>query len=102
MKNLKEPTKVTIPDGAAVPADGQIYYDPEILDISVGTTVEWDNLDSTVHTVTSGNPESGPDGVFDSETMAAGDKFTFTFTESGSQDYYCIFHPFMVGTVNVE
>ena len=98
----KEPTKVTIPDGAGIPAEGQLYYDPEILDISVGTTVEWDNIDTTVHTVTSGNPESGSDGLFDSETMAAGDKFTFTFTEAGSQDYYCIFHPFMVGTVNVE
>ena len=42
------------------------------------------------------------DGLFDSEMMSAGDVFEFTFTEVGSYDYYCTFHPWMVGTVNVE
>ncbi len=48
------------------------------------------------------NSDAGPDGVFDSEMMVAGDKYEFTFTASGSQDYYCTFHPWMIGTVNVE
>ena len=98
----KEAIKVTMPEGAAIPEDGQIYYDPQVIDVTVGTTVLWENLDNTVHTVTSGDPTGGADGVFDSETMAAGDEYEFTFTESGSQDYFCIFHPWMVGTVNVE
>ncbi|MGY5151930.1 MAG: plastocyanin/azurin family copper-binding protein [Candidatus Nitrosopumilus sp. bin_6a] len=97
----KEPTKVIIPEGAAIPEDGQIYYDPEILDITVGTTVAWDNVDTTVHTVTSGiAPET--DGIFDSGMMSAGDVFEFTFTDAGTYDYFCTFHPWMVGTVNVE
>ena len=97
----KEPTKVTIPQGAAMPEDGQIYYDPETLDITVGTTVAWDNADTTVHTVTSGKaPET--DGIFDSEMMASGDIFEFTFTDAGTFDYFCTFHPWMVGTVNAE
>ena len=97
----KEPIKVTIPDGAAIPEDGQIYYDPETLDIAVGTTVSWDNADTTVHTVTSGMaPEV--DGIFDSEMMSAGGIFEFTFTDVGTFDYFCTFHPWMVGTVNVE
>ena len=97
----KEPTKVIIPQGAAIPEDGQIYYDPETLDITVGTTVAWDNVDTTVHTVTSGKaPET--DGVFDSEMMSAGDIFEVTFTDAGTFDYFCTFHPWMVGTVNVE
>ncbi|WP_016940244.1 plastocyanin/azurin family copper-binding protein [Candidatus Nitrosopumilus sediminis] len=97
----KEPIKVTIPEGAAIPEDGQIYYDPEILDITVGTTVAWDNADTTVHTVTSGiAPEA--DGIFDSEMMSAGDIFEYTFTDAGTFDYFCTFHPWMVGTVNVE
>ena len=97
----KEPTKVTIPQGAAIPEDGQIYYDPETLDITVGTTVAWDNIDTMVHTVTSGKaPET--DGIFDSEMMAAGDIFEFTFTDAGTFDYFCTLHPWMVGTVNIE
>ena len=96
------PVTVTIPNGAAIPDDGQIYYDPEVVQISVGTTIVWENLDNTVHTSTSGTPDTGVDGLFDSETLAAGDTFEFTFTEAGSYDYYCIFHPWMVGIINVE
>ena len=96
----KEPTKVTIPKGAGIPEEGKIYYDPETLDITVGTTVAWDNADIT-HTVSSGKaPET--DGIFDSELMEFGDVFEFTFTDAGTFDYFCTLHPWMVGTVNVE
>ncbi|MCH9657861.1 cupredoxin domain-containing protein [archaeon] len=101
IEEAKEPTKVTIPTGAAMPEDGQIYYDPEIIDVAIGTTIAWDNQDSTVHTVTSGDvPEA--DGMFDSEMMAAGDIYEYTFTEPGNYNYFCIYHPWMIGTVNVE
>ena len=98
----KEGVKVTIPEGAGIPEEGQIYYDPQVIDVTIGTTVIWENLDTTVHTVTSGDPDGGVNGVFDSEMMASGDKYEFTFTTAESQDYYCTFHPWMVGTVNVE
>ena len=98
----KEPTKVIIPNGAAVQEEGQIYYDPEIIDVTVGTTVAWDNIDNTIHSVTSGTPDAGGDGKFDSEMMNAEDTYKFTFNEVGSYDYFCIFHPWMVGVVNVE
>ena len=102
IEGAKEPIKVIMPEGAAVPADDQIYYDPEVITVSVGDTVLWDNADTTVHTVTSGMPPTDTTGVFDSEMMMAGDSFEFTFTEAGTYDYYCTFHPWMVGTVNVE
>jgi len=98
----KEPTKITIPEGAALPEDNKIYYDPQTIDVTVGTTVAWDNVDNTVHTVTSGQPPADANGVFDSEMITAGGGFEFTFTEAGNYDYYCTFHPWMVGTVNVE
>jgi len=98
----KEGIKVAIPEGAAIPEDGQIYYDPEVIDVTVGTTVTWENVDNTMHTATSGNPDGGPNAVFDSDIMLAGDKFEFTFTDAGNYDYYCILHPWMIGTVNVE
>jgi plastocyanin len=98
----KPPITVTMPNGAGVPADDQIYYDPEVLTVEVGTTVVWDNVDTTFHSVTAGTPPADMTGVFDSEMMGAGDKFEYTFTEAGTFDYFCIFHPWMVGTVNVE
>ena len=102
VEQAKEPIKVMIPDGAAIPEEGQLFYDPEVIDVSVGTTVAWDNVDNTMHTVTSGNPDTGYDEVFDSDIMGAGDLYEFTFSEAGNYDYYCILHPWMVGTVNVE
>jgi len=98
----KEPTKITIPAGASVPEEEQIFYDPEILNISAGTTVQWNNADNTMHTATSGTPDNGSDGVFDSDILAAGETYEFTFSDAGSFDYYCILHPWMMGTVNVE
>jgi len=98
----KEPVTVIIPEGAALLEDGQIYYDPQVIDVTAGTTVAWDNADSAVHTVTSGEAPVDADGMFDSEMMMAGDVFEFTFTEVGNYDYYCAFHPWMIGTVNVE
>jgi plastocyanin len=98
----KEAIKVTIPEGAAIPEEGQIFYDPQVIDVTVDTTVEWENLDNAIHTVTSGNPDGGADELFDSDLLAAGEKYEFTFTNTGSHDYYCILHPWMVGTINVE
>ena len=97
----KEPVTVTMPDGAGIQKEGQIYYDPENLQISVGATVLWINDDNTMHTVTSGNSQEGPNGLFDSALIAAGDSFEFTFTTQGKEDYYCIVHPWMTGSVEV-
>ena len=98
----KEATKIIIPEGAAIPEDGKIFYNPEAINISTGTTVEWINEDPAMHTATSGGPTSGADGVFDSEILNMGDTYQFTFADVGNYDYYCILHPWMIGTVNVE
>ncbi|MBT6083264.1 MAG: copper-binding protein [Nitrosopumilus sp.] len=98
----KEPTKIIIPKGAAIPEDGKIFYDPETINISTGTTVEWENEDSAMHTATSGSPTNGADGIFDSEILNIDDTYQFTFADAGNYDYYCILHPWMIGTVNVE
>ncbi len=98
----KEDVIVSMPEGAGIQQMGQIYYDPELIQIVSGTKVIWENNDSTIHTVTSGTPNEGPDGLFDSDLMNAGDSFEYTFTNSGTVDYYCIVHPWMVGIVEVE
>ena len=95
----KEPVTVIMPEGAGVLQEGQIYYDPENLLIEPSTTVVWINEDSAAHTVTSGTPEDGADGLFDSGMIMAGESFEYTFMEAGLVDYYCVVHPWMVGTV---
>lgn len=97
----KEPVSVIIPQGAGVRQDGQIYYDPEKLEVPLGTTVIWTNEDSAAHTVTSGNAQAGPTGVFDSGMFMQGDVYQYTFTTPGNQEYFCVVHPWMVGAVKV-
>ncbi len=97
----KEPVTVTMPNGAGIQQEGQIYYEPVELQIAIGTTVLWINDDSAMHTVTSGNSQEGPNGLFDSDLIAAGDSFEFTFMSQGNEDYYCIVHPWMTGSVEV-
>jgi len=97
----KEPASVVIPEGAGVRSEGQVYFDPPALEVSLGTTVKWTNEDAVAHTVTSGTAQGGPNGLFDSGMILAGDSFQFTFTEEGTQDYYCVVHPWMAGSVKV-
>ena len=59
IESPKESTKIVIPEGAAIPEEGRIFYDPETINISTGTTVEWINEDAAMHTATSGSPTNG-------------------------------------------
>ena len=97
----KEDVKVVIPKGAGTQQIGQIYYDPEVIQVPVGTTVIWENTDSVVHTVTS-SPEEGPNGAFDSGMIAAGESFKFAFNTLGKENYSCMVHPWMTGSVEIQ
>ena len=76
-------------------------YEPFAVSVDVRNKVTWKNLDSFSHTITSGTPEDGPDGVFDSGLLANYRYFSHTFYESGIYDYYCTFHPWMQGMIVV-
>ncbi|MDC0927558.1 plastocyanin/azurin family copper-binding protein [Nitrosopumilus sp.] len=77
-------------------------YLPQDITISTGDTVQWDNVDNAAHTVTGGSPSDGPSGVFDSSLLMAGLDYSFTFDNAGSYDYFCMVHPWMVGSVTVN
>jgi plastocyanin len=77
-------------------------YLPQDITISTGDTVQWDNVDNAAHTVTGGSPSDGPSGVFDSSLLMAGLDYSFTFNDAGSYDYFCMVHPWMVGSVTVN
>ena len=96
-------TEVTIPNEASEPscAESGSCFSPSEVTIGIGDSVTWHNDSTAAHTVTSGNPEDGPDGVFDSGLFMSGETFSHTFTESGQYQYFCQIHPWMTGTVIV-
>ncbi len=95
---------VSIPQGTAVPGceEEHLCYGPEHLIIFVDAEVIWTNDDTAAHTVTSGSPQKGPSGAFDSGLILAGGTFTHKFESTGAFDYFCMVHPWMVGIVEVE
>lgn len=69
-------------------------FTPSPFTVAPGTTVIWENEDSLVHQVGSGDFVSPP--------LSQGDTFSYTFFEPGVYDYFCPIHPFMKGVIIVE
>ncbi len=88
---------ISQPLGSAFP-DNDLNFDPPDVTISVGDTVTWVNDDENIHTAT----HRGDPALFDSETVEAGEEFSVTFSEAGEFQYFCKFHPWMGGVVNVQ
>ena len=59
------------------------------------------NTDSAAHTYTSGTPDGGPDGVFDSSLLMAGGSYEWSPRDEGVQPYFCMVHPWMQGIILV-
>ncbi len=95
---------VEVPEGSGAPgcdATDECFV-PYSLQVRVGDTVIWNNVDTAAHTVTSGNISDGVDGVFDSSLFMSGTTFEFTFDEAGEYPYFCMVHPWMTGEVVVN
>lgn len=96
--------EVAVPAGSATPgceSTNECYIDAEVT-IDAGSEVVWSNEDSASHTVTSGDPKNGPDGIFDSGLFLSGQTFSHMFEEEGEFPYFCLVHPWMQGTVIVQ
>lgn len=72
-------------------------YEPAAITVPEGTTVTFTNRDSTPHTAT-----SQQSGLFESGSLGTGKSGTVTLEETGTFAYYCLFHPFMKGTIVVS
>ena len=70
--------------------------------LSGGEIVLWKNIDSTAHTVTSGNPVEGKSDYFDSGIIPPGNNFSHKFEDTGMFEYYCELHPWMLGVISVN
>jgi plastocyanin len=94
-------TQVIIPLGASLQTN-PFSLSPAVVNAKINDTVTWQNQDSTIHTVTTGTTQYGFDGRFDSGPIQKGDTFSHTFDKAGDYQYFCLFHPWMTGVVNVS
>ena len=68
-------------------------FNPSSVQIAVGGTVKWVNMDSVKHE---------PKGrVFDSGPLEQNGTFEYTFKSAGTYNYQCAIHPSMLGTIKV-
>jgi len=95
---------ITNAPGSATPGceDTNSCFIPNPVTIAMGGTVTWDNTDTAAHTATAGAAADGPSGVWDSSLIMAGGSFSYTAATAGTFDYFCMVHPWMVGSVMVS
>lgn len=94
---------ISIPSGTGVPGceDSNTCYLPADSTVSLHGEIIWTNNDDVAHTVTSGNIQDGPDGLFDSGLILPGDTYSVQFDIAFEYDYFCVVHPWMQGTIVV-
>ena len=94
-------SKIIIPNGNFNVSGGSFYL-PLNLEITSNTTVQWVNEDIVLHTIQSQDEFGNIVGLFNSAPLTTGERFEFTFTESGTYNYYCSLHPWRMGVVTVK
>ena len=72
-------------------------FKPATVTVPVGTVVTWINHDDIPHTVLSVDKTTVVSPALDTD-----EKFSFTFTSPGTNDYYCSVHPHMKGRIIVQ
>jgi plastocyanin len=102
--NAQSTVKVSMPNGAGLPANPPGYAPDKItVVIGVNNTVMWANNDTAHHTVTpSVTPSSGSWPAAGSGDMAPAATYSYTFTTPGNYTYICTYHNWMIGYVLVK
>jgi len=77
-------------------------FNPATLTIKAGTTVIWENKDSTTHDVTNDAKGTVAEGQLFDIDMEPGQSGNHTFAEAGEYPYHCNIHPSMTGKIVVE
>ncbi len=71
---------------------------PDPIKVKAGGEVNWVNQDKAPHTA---ETEKGATGAFNTGRLDLGDKKAVKLDQAGKFSYYCIYHRFMTGTVEV-
>jgi plastocyanin len=95
---------LTIPQGASV--QGNPAYKPDPMTVKKGDTIQVQNKDTTLHTVTSGKTLEDPNKgkMFDTSMInpSATAKISTASLNPGEYPFHCDVHPYMVGTLKVQ
>jgi cytochrome c oxidase subunit 2 len=95
---------LTIPQGASV--QGNPAYKPDPMTVKKGDTIQVQNKDTTLHTVTSGKTLEDPNKgkMFDTSMInpSATGKISTASLNPGEYPFHCDVHPYMVGTLKVQ
>jgi plastocyanin len=68
-------------------------FEPALIQVAVGDTVRWTNVDLVPHTATS------REGTFDSGDLPPGSFWAVVVAHGGILDYTCRYHPVMKGSI---
>jgi plastocyanin len=87
---LADPISISAPGSAQASTSNTVtitnfQFSPKILTIKAGSEVTWEVKEGT-HNITAEK------GAFESQTVSAGQKFSYTFVKPGRYPYYCSFH----------
>ena len=74
-------------------------YAPKTVQVKVGGEVTFASADKAMHNAQTDNDA---DGAFNTGDLLKGDSKAVTFDEAGTYAYYCVYHRFMTGTVEVS
>ena len=77
-------------------------FEPAELTIKTGTKVTWFNEDSVAHIIQAETIPGQEAVTFRSGNLLTGDKYSFTFNETGTFGYNCRIHRSMKGRITVE
>ena len=78
-------------------------YLPGTVTVDVGSVITMSNPDTAAHTFTSGTPGGDDVGaMFDSSLLVAGGSYQYTPDAAGEIPYFCMVHPWMIGTIIVQ
>jgi plastocyanin len=72
-------------------------FTPQTLNVKAGTTVTWNNKDDIPHGIA-----ADKNAFPRSKALDTDDKFAFTFTTPGTNNYFCYVHSHMTGTIVVQ
>ncbi|MDB3956627.1 PEFG-CTERM sorting domain-containing protein [Candidatus Nitrosopelagicus sp.] len=78
-----------------------LCFVPSYATANVGDTITFLNGDDAAHTSTSGTPENGPDGVWDSGLQQPNVDYSFIADTPGTHNYFCMVHPWMAGQLQI-
>ena len=69
--------------------------------ISLGTPIIFSNTDNVPHSLSSGTSAAGTE-YWPVKLLMAGESQIITLDSAGEYPFFCMVHPWMIGTVNVE